>query len=61
MGRFCLFADTGLTDGFRHARVFVQLSKSSQAYPNRKKRADFRKNFIWWRTKPIFQTKMWEV
>jgi len=23
MGRFCLFADTGLTDRFRHARGFL--------------------------------------
>jgi len=62
MGRVCLFADTGLLDRFRRARVFVQLSKSSQAHPIRKKqRVDFGKLFIWWRTKAIFQTKMWEV
>jgi len=62
MGRFCLFAYTGLTDRFRHTRVFLQVSKSSQAHPIRKKqRVDFGKLFIWWRTNAIFQTKMWEV
>jgi len=37
MGRFCLFTYTGLTDRFGRARVFVQLRKSSQTHPIRKK------------------------
>jgi len=36
MGRFCLFAYTGLTDRFRRVRGFLyNLSKSSQAHPIR--------------------------
>jgi len=48
MGRFCLFAYTGLTDRFRRARgFFLQLSKFSQAHPIRKKHCvDFGKNFM---------------
>jgi len=43
-------------------QVFVQLSKSSQAHPIRKKqRVDFGNFFVWTRTKATFQTKMWEV
>jgi len=51
MGRFFLFACTGLTDRFRRARgFFLQLCKSSQAHSIRKKqRVDFGKFFIWWR------------
>jgi len=58
MGRFCLFAYTGLTNRFRHARGLLQLSKSSQAHTIRKKqRVGFGKLFIGWRTKAIFFSK----
>ena len=62
MGRFCLLAYTGLTDRLDTRAGFLEVSKSSQANPIRKKqRVDFGKLFVWWRTKAIFQTKMWEV
>jgi len=47
MGRFCLFAYTGLTDRFRHARVFLQVSKSSQAHPIRKNNVLILENFLY--------------
>jgi len=62
MGRFYLFAYTGLTDRFRRARGFLyNLASFLKLIRSEKKRVDFGKFFIWWRTKAIFQTKMWEM
>jgi len=63
MGRFCLFTYDGLTDRFGRARGFLYnlASLFKLIWSEKKQRFDFGKFFIWWRTKAIFQTKMWEV
>jgi len=47
MGRFCLFAYTGLTDRLRRVWVFVQLSKSSQAHRIRKNNVLILEKFLY--------------
>jgi len=57
MGRFCLFACTGLTDRFRRARVFLQLSKSPQAHPIRKNNVLILEKFLYDEEQKQFSTQ----
>jgi len=63
MGRFCLCAYTGLTDRFRRPRGFLyNLASLLKLIRSEKKQCvTFGKIFVWWRTKAILQTKMWEL
>jgi len=61
MGRFCLFVYSGLTDRFRRARGFLYNLASLLKLIRSEKTWWFWIFFIWWKTKAILQTKLWEV
>jgi len=60
MGRFCLFAYTGLTDRFRHAHgFFYKLAILRKLIRPEKNNVLILENFLY--DEEQKQTKMWEV
>jgi len=62
MGRFCLFAFTGLTDRFRHARGFFTTQHVLSRSSDQKKNVLILENFLYDEEQKQFRNKkLWEV